>query len=75
VKPATEVLAQMEINARAAPQLAHTMVSGRLRLDVEYLPDLQRVSWRVNGRTVSRAMASRELEKARAKPLKIADSK
>jgi hypothetical protein len=72
VRTVEEVLTQLECNAKATdPQsrIAHTLVSGKLRIDVSYLHDLQRVSWCVNGKVVSRAMASRALEHARAKPL------
>jgi hypothetical protein len=68
-KTVEEVLDDMASNAKAAPMLAHTLVSGRVRIDVEWLADLQRASWRVNGRVASYAMASRALNHARLHPL------
>jgi hypothetical protein len=65
-----ETLDALEADAIAAPNgRQRTFVAGRVRFDVSYVPDLQRVSWSVDGRTCSRETAERALTHARARPL------
>jgi hypothetical protein len=70
MKTIQETLDTLEADARLAPACSQrTFIAGRVRFDVSYVPDLQRVSWSVNGRVVSRETAERALMHARAKPL------
>jgi hypothetical protein len=70
VRSVGETLDTLEADARLAPGCRQcTFIAGRVRFDVSYVPDLQRVSWSVNGRVVSRETAERALMHARAKPL------
>ncbi|REE21216.1 hypothetical protein B0G71_4368 [Paraburkholderia sp. BL27I4N3] len=47
-----------------------TFVSGKLRIDCEYIAERGKVYWRINGRTAKRADVEIALERARAgKPI------
>lgn len=60
----TEVLDSLEEAARASLNVER-FISGTLRLDAEYLPDLGRMSWRINGVVDDREQCARAIERAR----------
>lgn len=61
----TEVLDSLEEAARASLNVER-FISGTLRLDAEYLPDLGRMSWRINGVVDDREQCAHAIERARA---------
>lgn len=70
MKSVTQWLDDLEAGARAAaPARGHEiLISGRVRIEVQFLPADQRLSWMVNNRSTSRDTAARALAHARTYP-------
>ena len=67
MKTVDEWLTDMESESRAcAPARGHSiLVSGRVRVECEYLPKVDRLTWRVDDHVVTRELAGKALEHAR----------
>jgi hypothetical protein len=70
MKSVTQWLDDLESECReASPKRGHALlVSGRVRIECEFLPDVDQLSWWVNSRAVSRDTAARALAHARTYP-------
>lgn len=66
---AEEIVTRIEAVAHADGH--HTFVSGRLRVDAEYVEDLQRVFYRLNGIGASRGQVIRAINAARLDPARV----
>ena len=68
MKSVLDWLAEMETEAMAqAPARGRSvLVSGRVRIDCEYLPKVDMLNWQVDGCKADRETAGRALEHARA---------
>ncbi|MFM0428201.1 hypothetical protein PQQ75_04225 [Paraburkholderia aspalathi] len=64
---AEEIISRLENEART-DGVAKPFVSGRVRVDCEFVRDLAIFSWRIDGRTTTRQRAVQAIDEARRFP-------